>query len=134
MVIADHPPLFRSQVPLNSQINLLQRTDAAVFAQVDAARADLRKRPVVAVGEREGRLGRTQIERADTLVTQGTQHILPDAIRLPDAQSGERGVGLVEPVVAVAVEGRKVGKAVSGAGAEQFTAVIDAAIAVAMAR
>src|SRR5690606_15971321 len=76
----------------------------------------------------------TQTDGADACRTQVDQLTLALLVRTPQAQPVEDAVTLVDEAVAVLVEGRQIGEAVTAQRTEQLTAVIDAAIAVAVQR
>ncbi|EXI86098.1 MAG: hypothetical protein AW11_03227 [Candidatus Accumulibacter regalis] len=119
--------------------HLAERAGAAVAAHVAAEVGDL-----VAVGEDLAIGGLGEVEGDDALRGEGEQFTgLADTVLVevaPEAQTGEAGVEAVDLAVAVRVFLGERGEAVGGnaagaqrgAIAEQFAAVVDAAVAVAI--
>jgi hypothetical protein len=82
----------------------------------------------------KGRGNAAQIQGANAGLTQRQQLLAAVCRRCPDAQAVVEAVGFVNPAVAVFVKTGQFGETVVGARAEQFAAVVDTAVIIAIQR
>lgn len=101
------------------------------FAQPEPGRPQLAKEVAARILEGEGAVDLPQPQRANTGFGQPDQRIgrSPAA---PDRQLPERRISLVDPAIAIRVEGGKIAETIPTLGAKQFVATIGTAIAVAV--